>query len=328
MSGRKAAGGSGGGTEPDPKKRRLLDAGGPIEDDETARQKMRDAEVYERRNRETRGEYVGFDPDNVRDVKSYHPRDADARVSNAVTPMGYFAKKGDLPMMRWLYVNGADTRDEQLPTWYPMISAAVNGHLHVSKWLFQHGAAGDINRRSRSGVTPLSAIFHESGKRELSRWMILRGALCKDDGTGDLDVNLVRSSLNCFADSVAERRRLFEWAKEHHQSRSSLKTFLMGTLPAPEYSATQLRNALLARICSEEVVDMILRHTTPDQHRLFWVDLFAHRVCPLVVFSGKSAIFELIGEYVGIMRGREARIIRQLTEPLGFRWRQHANRFI
>ena len=35
-----------GATEPEPKRRRLLDAGGPIEDDETARQKMRDAKVY------------------------------------------------------------------------------------------------------------------------------------------------------------------------------------------------------------------------------------------------------------------------------------------
>ena len=33
--------------EPEPKRRRLLDAGGPIEDDETARQKMRDAKIYD-----------------------------------------------------------------------------------------------------------------------------------------------------------------------------------------------------------------------------------------------------------------------------------------
>ena len=90
----------------------------------------------------------------------------------------------------------------------------------------------------------------------------------------------------------------------------------MGTLSAPTYSATKLRNAFLARIPSEEVVDMILRNTTPDQHRLFWDDLFGHRVCGLTVFSGKCGILESIGGYVGIMRGREARIVRQLTEHL------------
>jgi hypothetical protein len=32
--------------------------------------------------------------------------------------------------------------------------------------------------------------------------------------------------------------------------------------------------------------------------------------------AGKSGIFETIGDYVGIVCGREARIIRQLTEML------------
>ena len=55
--------------EPDLKRRRrLLDAGGPVEDDETARQKMRDAKVYERGVDGTWGEYAGFDPDNVAGV--------------------------------------------------------------------------------------------------------------------------------------------------------------------------------------------------------------------------------------------------------------------
>lgn len=91
-----------GGKEPDPKRRRRLDAGGPIEDDETARQKMRDAEVYERGVDGVIDEYVGFDPDNVRDIKSIFADDARKYNHTAVNPMCYFAEKGDLPMMRWL----------------------------------------------------------------------------------------------------------------------------------------------------------------------------------------------------------------------------------
>ena len=145
------------------------------------------------------------------------------------------------------------------------------------------------------------------------------GALCKDDDTGDLDVGLMRQSFNRFEGSQRERRRrpeLLKWAREHHQSRSSFSVFLMGTLSKPQYSATNLRNKLLARNRSEKVVDRLLKNTPPDEYRLLWDDLFAHRVCPLVVFSGKSGILELIGDYVGIMRDREARIIRQLTELL------------
>ena len=54
-----------GSVEPELKRRRLLDAGGPVEDEATARQKMRNAEVYTSEG----DEIVGFDPENVRDRK-------------------------------------------------------------------------------------------------------------------------------------------------------------------------------------------------------------------------------------------------------------------
>ena len=310
--------GGGGGAEPDLKKRRLLDAGGPIEDDETARQKMRDAKVYERDVNGTYGEYVGFDPDNVADIKSFS-----FSGKRDVKPMGYFAGMGDLPMMRWLYVNGADTQDKMVSEdWFPMCAAAMVGHLGVCKWLFQHGAAGDIKRKVRIGFAPLSAIFGQWDTRDVSRWLILRGALCEDGDTGNLNVGLMRQSLGRPAangpegSAAGERPELLKWAKEHHQTRSSFDVFLMGTLPAPTYSATKLRDELLARIGTPSAVDRILAIASPDQSRLLWDDLFAHRVCNLAVFSGKSGILELIGDYVGTMRGREARIVRQLTELL------------
>ena len=308
------AGGKGG-DEPELKRQRPLDAGGPIEDDETARQKMRDAKVYERGVDGTEGEYVGFDPDNVRDVKTVYPYAADVDAYD-VTPMGYFAEKGDLPMMRWLYVNGADTRDEDVPKYFPMYTAAMNGRFEACKWLFDHGAAGDVERRADHGFTPLAITFGKPLSRDLSRWLILMGALCKDDGTGDLDVDLMRDSLIRFHGSTEERLELLKWAREHHQSRSYFYMFLMGTLSEPKYSATKLRNELLARNRSEKAVDRLLECVPPDQYHLLWADLFAHRVGPLAAFSGKSGILELIGDYVGIVRGREARIIRQLTELL------------
>ena len=61
---------------------------------------------------------------------------------------------------------------------------------------------------------------------------------------------------------------------------------------------------------------MILQNTPPDEYRLLWNGLFPRRDCLLVMLSGTSGILELIGDYVGIIRGREARIIRQLTEIL------------
>jgi len=257
-------------------------------------------------------EYDGFDPDNVTDVKSLIPYDDHQTKDACIKPMAYFADEGDLPMMRWLYVNGADTRNVDASYWFPMYQAARHGHLDVCKWLYEHGAAGDVKRRTHTGFTPLSTLFDESDKRDVCRWLILRGALCKDGVTGDLDVDLMRQSLNRFDESAEERPELLKWARE----QSSFDVFLMGTLSVLPYSATKLRNELLARIRSEKVVDRLLGNTPPDQYPLLWDDMFVHRVCPLAAFSGKGGILELIGDYVGIMRGREARIVRQLTELL------------
>ena len=273
--------------EPGPKRRRLLDAGGPIEDDETARQKMRNARVYERGVNGAWGEYVGFDPDNVADVKSHSPYDADMHASHAITAMGYFAWKGDLPMMRWLYVNGADTRDVDVDINFPMFRAAARGHFEVCKWLFDHGAAKDIKRRTtrddRGGSSPLCVSFAFYNQRDLSRWLILNGALCKDDDSGDLDVEIMqydfRTVYTLDRRFQQERKALLEWANDLHRPRTSFLLFLSGAHSGP-------RDACSTR-----------------QH-----------VSPLQLFGGKPGILELIGDYVGFVRGREARIVRQLTK--------------
>ena len=287
-----AANGGGGGSgaaEPESKRRRLLDAGGPVEDDETARQKMRDAKVYERGVRGTYEEFVGFGPDNVRDVKSvtwYDPG-----LGDAITPMGYFAEKGDLPMMRWLYVNGADTRDEDVVIYFPMWLAAKNGHLDSCKWLFAQGAAKDIKRRAREenseypdGLSPLALTFGLFVQRDLTRWLILNGALCKDDDSGELDVDTMKHDLGMGDFSWnymhKEKKALLEWATDLHLPRTSFFLFLSGALSRPKhvYSTRQ--------------------------------------AAPLQILGGNPGIRELIGDYVGFIRGREARIVRQLTEML------------
>ena len=266
--------------EPDPKRRKLLDAGGPIEDDETARQKMRDAEVYERGVDGTYEEYDGFDPDNVGDVKSMYEEDEDADDDDTITPMGYFAMKGDLPMMRWLYVNGADTRYEDVAVYFPMWLAVANGEVEVCKWLFAHGAAKDIKRRNHNGHSPLSATF-ESIRRDLSRWLILSGALCKDDGSGKLDVEIMQNDLGITFRLARERKALLEWATDLHRPRTSFLLFLSGALSAPQNATSTSKFSPALRL-----------------------------------MGGNPGIFETIGAYVGIHIGRDARIIRQLTEML------------
>ena len=269
-----------GGTEPDRKRRRILDAGGPIEDDETARQKMRDAEVYERGVRGKNEEYVGFDPDNVGDAKSVTWWDPE--LADTVTPMGYFAEKGDLPMMRWLYVNGADTRDDDVFIYFPMWMAATGRHLEVCQWLFDHGAAKDVKRRTRAehgyypnGRSAFSVTFGSKANRNITRWLILNGALCKDDESGELDVGIMQQDLGTTSWPVQERGALLEWANNLHRARTSFLLFLSGACITRRSSA------------------------------------------PARLLSGKSGVLKLVFDYTGgIVLGREAKIICQLTEML------------
>ena len=271
------------GPGPDRKRRRLLDAGGPVEDDETARQKMRDAKVYARGVDGTYGDWVGFDPDNVRDVKSLFPNN----TSYDITAMGYFARDDDLPMMRWLYVNGADTRDVDVDINFPMLKAAGNGHIEVCKWLYDHGAAKDV-KRGADGRSLLTVTFGRSRATpscgNLSRWLILNGALCKDDDSGELDEERMENDLDPerYPNHYhQERKTLLEWANDLHRARTSSLLFLSGVISRPKHAHNTHRN-----------------------------------VSPLQLLGGKTGVLELIGDYVGFVRGREAKITRQLTEML------------
>jgi hypothetical protein len=247
---------------------------------------MREARVYEKGVDGTWGEYVGFDPDNVGDIKSNSLYDEDADHDNSVKPMSYFASRGDLPMMRWLYVNGADTRDVDVELWFPMRAAALDGQMEACKWLFDHGAAKDLKRRAREDCyiqnarSPLCATFAFNFHRDLYRWLILNGALCKDDGSGDLDFEIMKQDL-VFVRRRQERKLLLEWATDLHRARTSFLLFLSGALSAPKHAYSTRRSA-----------------------------------SPVRILSGKSGVLELISDYTGIVRGREARIIRQLTELL------------
>jgi len=253
------------------KRRRLLDAGGPIENDATARQKMKRAAV----SRTAWGEKTGFDPDNVRDAKK--------QCMMPITPMVYFTQFGDLKMMRWLYANGASAagNDEQ-GHYSAMNEALFCGREEEVKWLFLHGAAGDLRRDH------LRDLFTREKYRSLFVWLTLNGLFCRDDwlvlnGAGLLDVDKVTAILGRLSREDSKRvtyanarRHLLEWAVERHETRTSFLTLLNGTLSQRE-----------GKISSS-----------------------------LVSLDGTSGILELVADYSGILRGREARIVRHLVELL------------
>ena len=122
--------------------------------------------------------------------------------------------------------------------------------------------------------------------QELMQWLILRGALCTDDGELDMDILKQelgpRSSSRLFGDRNAGKRALLlEWANDLHRRRAPFRAFLLGTI-------------------RQKIHPYATRKS----------------LSPLRILGGQPGVLQVVGDFVGIVRGREARIIRQLAEVL------------
>lgn len=269
-------------------KRRLVDAGTPIEDHKAALVKLRLANV----TGEDGGSITGFDQNKVVQKRWVG---WDTSEVGAIRPMAYFAMRGDLPMMRWLYVHGASTTDDDVVYWFPMMAAVfanTNTHVEVCQWLYNHGAQDDVSRKYLSthnvhkpycspfAVAFYDGSFHKQSKRDVARWLILSGALCHagthESSSDRVDIMRLWKDLTyCPASTTHnERAYLFEWVEEMLQSRGGFDTFLLGTAK-----------------------------TVGRRH-------------PLRMLSGNKDILERIHHFSGAIRGEERRILRQLKSML------------
>ena len=109
------------------------------------------------------------------------------------------------------------------------------------------------------------------------------------------------------------RVELLDWANEEHQCREAFTVFLQGTLHIPMPPPKKLLSELEKRICSEFAAKRILDNTPSEEYELLWDELYH---TPVKLLRGKRGILELISEFVGVMHGREAFILRQLREIL------------
>ena len=227
--------------------------GGPIYDEATARKILEEVVLEEADSDEEDGEaVVGFDPNDAALNNTYVVGDNYFR-GERITPLIYFARKGDVKMCRYLISRGASTT-KLAEIWYPMCMAAEEGHLDVCKVLYANGAQNDV-RRDRDDENRWTPFHHAACLRrdEVLRWLTLHGALCADGGSDTCTVEghhiypaafrseeedpifpsaWIRTRKGTMSSSYD---RLVEWAKEVTQSHSSLMMFLLGALPpAPD----------------------------------------------------------------------------------------------
>ena len=318
--------------QPAAKKQKTYDADDPVEDDKTAREKLRAA---------------GFDPDDV------HTARTDAKCPKAyfswynITPMTYFACLGDLPMCRYLYhVRGASTlapgvehltyrqrsmsplisddeSEEMNPVfWFPLYVAVHQNHFDTAKWLFHHKAAPDLRRLNEVDRTPFSLCFEvpfDRIKLDIAKWFIMNGAM--DSKKVSVKRGLIKYSLHGVThDDRWDGERglksfVVDWCDDLILTNSSVRTFLLGTLPKPEYSVESLKQLCAKKLGSIDAATLIVGNAVAMGNcRDLWEELletFPTNSC-LASFPGIS---ETIAEYAGFIKGSTE--IRRLK---AFRW--------
>ena len=223
--------------QPAAKRQKTYEADGPVEDDKTARVKLREA---------------GFDPDDVHTGRSdlETPPGVGGSWYN-ITPMAYFSLCGDLPMCRYLHhVRGASTtlvaeEHKTIPNadvfWFPMYAAVQKKNYFVAKWLFQEGAVKDlVCMHVRGHPSPIKLLFARAESKEatcLAKWFVTQGAIqfwmqakvrtfC-----GNKEIAILGNDV---------RMHHLQWSGDLIRSTSAFHLFLLGTLPAPQYSTSKL----------------------------------------------------------------------------------------
>jgi len=325
-----AVGGSAGADRPSKKQKRdeteaamlMASLGGPMEDEATARKKLQDA---------------GFDPDSPQLLQKPKLVQVDGYVDlEYEIPMTYFCRIGDLKMCRYLLSKGAlatqtwdddddddsDDDDDANYIMSPMSSAASGGHVSICKWLCEHGGRGDIRKVNRNWFSPMHyAVDYKSTpfaysesnqrQRETYRWFIMNEALCPNDN-GIVDVGLIRDAF-WSKEARDEGPHVLEWAEDAVRTYDGFMTFLMGThrREVPPFSNDGFEKLLKGKMRASDSVSAIMKHLPEDQQLLIW-NKEQELDCVLNYLSGHPGIRQTIADMVGVVRGRELRIMRNL----------------
>ena len=322
-----AAGGSGGADRPGKKQTEaamlMASLGGPMEDEATARRKLRDA---------------GFDPDSPQLLQTKTGLDFEL-------PMTYFCRVGDLKMCRYLLSKGAlatqtwnddddsdggedddEDDDDANSIISPMSAAALGGHLSICKLLCEHGGRCDIRKVNRNWFSPLYyAVQYTSTRyadppriqrqRETYRWRILNEALCPNDD-GIVDFSLVDNNLRSEG-GREEISHMLGWAENAVRTHSGFMAFLMGTYrrEVPPFNKEDFEKLLKEKLYASDSVSAILTHLPEDQQQLIW-NKEQERNCELQCLNGHPGIRQNIADMLGALSGKKLRILRELQNIL------------
>ena len=285
-----------------------------MDDEETARKKLEKAE---------------FDPDRPVDSIGAHRIE---RCADKLFPMSYFCHIGDLMMCRYLLSKGASTTQSWVDDYddddeneggnvfcSPMYAAALGGHLEICKWLCDHGARKDIRMVNDGYCSPLYVATRgihygedESGPfRQICRWLILNEALCPNND-GGVCADYIEEACGGYTEATAFLRT---WARDAIAEHDNFLVFLMGTHVPEPFSAEELVKLLNQKLRSADSVSAIVK-SLPEHQQLYVWKKEQRQPSIVQCLSGHPGIRKHIADMIGVVRGRDLRILRGLDTTL------------
>ena len=221
-------------------------------------------------------------------------------VTQWFTPLIHFCFTGNLLLTKILFLISADcTELSEDFYWFPMLAAAQGRHLDICKWLFVFGgdAKYQINKETSCGDTPLRRSYSEwlggtDNDGKTCCWLLRNG------GGQHLSSKAMRRFLSCIGLTGKEKtdsNLLVMWMRESIQLHDRFILFLCG--------ATTM--ITLASSSSEPSDCGTCKHKRKRK---------IHPEQSLQILDSHPGIMELIGNYVGLKRGKEFRMLKEFNE--------------
>jgi len=183
--------------------------------------------------------------------------------------------------------------ENKIRYWFPMLAAAEGGHLDICQWLFEYGgdAKYQINKETNDGDTPLRASYQawrwgRDNGGKTCRWLVQNG------GGQHLSSKAMRELM--FTNNT-NSKLLVLWMRENIQLHDTFILFLCG-------AAT----ITITTSSSSKFSDGDIRKYTRKRK--------IHPERALQILDGHPGIMELIGEYVGVIRGKEFRMLQEFNK--------------
>ena len=324
---------SSGDDQPVTKKQKTYATDGPIEDDKTAREKL---------------EAAGFDPDDVHTARSDLESLGHDVWNNITPMAHFASLGDLPMFRYLYHVREATTTAAPDEHWTvqvmeddifsPMYAAVSSNFSEVAKWLFRNGAREDTFVYNDSNeLTPLSLCFrrlqpdspHDKEMAELAQWFILNGVLEFMPGHRDLLQTLACCAATVHASVLSMRIDndnpivtithaknaldeampiLLSLSEDLLMQTDAFYTFLLGAIPAPEYSIDELKELLMKKLGSEESASIVVKEVEANgKGQALWDQLQSDIGRPESSNSCLAAhpgILERIGAYVGFVKSK------------------------